>query len=89
MLAVIRKLCRRIGEHAPLTGILGNAELLLAEMRRQNNTPLSAPVVKRLESIAALAVACAKPFPGSAGPSESRSIRSGEFKRTSQWLSAR
>jgi signal transduction histidine kinase len=40
----------------PLTGILGNAELLLAEMRRQNSTPLSQPGVKRLETIAALAV---------------------------------
>jgi signal transduction histidine kinase len=40
----------------PLTGILGNAELLLAEIRRQNNAPLSAPGVKRLETIAALAV---------------------------------
>jgi signal transduction histidine kinase len=40
----------------PLTGILGNAELLLAEMRRQNSAPLSGPGVKRLETIAALAV---------------------------------
>jgi signal transduction histidine kinase len=40
----------------PLTGILGNAELLLAEMRRQKSAPLSAPGVKRLETIAALAV---------------------------------
>ena len=40
----------------PLTGILGNAELLLAEMRRQNIAPLSEPGVKRLETIAALAV---------------------------------
>jgi signal transduction histidine kinase len=40
----------------PLTGILGNAELLLAEMRRLNSAPLSAPGVKRLETIAALAV---------------------------------
>jgi len=40
----------------PLTGILGNAELLLAEMRRQTSGPFSAPGVKRLETIAALAV---------------------------------
>ena len=40
----------------PLTGILGNAELLLAEMRRQNCPQLSEPGVKRLETIAALAV---------------------------------
>jgi len=39
----------------PLTGILGNAELLAA-VRRQNSAPLSAPGVKRLETIAALAV---------------------------------
>jgi signal transduction histidine kinase len=40
----------------PLTGILGNAELLLAETRRQNGLPLSQPGLKRLETIAALAV---------------------------------
>ena len=40
----------------PLTGILGNAELLLAETRRQNNAVFSAPGVRRLETIAALAV---------------------------------
>ena len=40
----------------PLTGILGNAELLLAETRRQDRPQLSAPGVKRLETIAALAV---------------------------------
>jgi signal transduction histidine kinase len=40
----------------PLTGILGNAELLLAEMRRQSTVPLSQPGVKRLETIATLAV---------------------------------
>jgi hypothetical protein len=39
-----------------LTGILGNAELLLAELRRQKSAPLSAPGVKRLETIAALTV---------------------------------
>jgi hypothetical protein len=40
----------------PLTGILGNAELLLAEVRRQNSEPLSGSGLKRLETIAALAV---------------------------------
>ena len=40
----------------PLTGILGNAELLLAEMRRHNDAQFSAPGFKRLETIAALAV---------------------------------
>jgi signal transduction histidine kinase len=40
----------------PLTGILGNAELLLAETRWQNPPQLSEPGVKRLETIAALAV---------------------------------
>src|SRR5947207_7984313 len=40
----------------PLTGILGNAELLLAELRRKNIAPLSEPGVKRLETIAALAI---------------------------------
>jgi signal transduction histidine kinase len=40
----------------PLTGILGNAELLLSEIRRKNDgrMPLGAP--QRLETIAALAV---------------------------------
>lgn len=40
----------------PLTGILGNAELLLAEARRQKAVPLSENNFKRLETIAALAV---------------------------------
>lgn len=40
----------------PLTGILGNAELLLAEMHRQTGAQFSEPGVKRLETIAALAV---------------------------------
>src|SRR5579859_143315 len=40
----------------PLTGILGNAELLLSETRRQNGSQLSEPGIKRLETIAALAV---------------------------------
>jgi len=40
----------------PLTGILGNAELLLAEVRRQNGSQLSESGVKRVETIAALAV---------------------------------
>lgn len=40
----------------PLTGILGNAELLLAESRRQNHGAVSESGVKRLETIAALAV---------------------------------
>ena len=40
----------------PLTGILGNAELLLAEARRQEAAPLSESNFKRLETIAALAV---------------------------------
>jgi hypothetical protein len=36
--------------------MLGNAELLLAEMRRQDCPQLPVPGVKRLETIAALAV---------------------------------
>jgi len=40
----------------PLTGILGNAELLLAEVRRQKSTQFSESSLKRLETIAALAV---------------------------------
>jgi signal transduction histidine kinase len=40
----------------PLTGILGNAELLLAEIRRQNDGQLPNGGQQRLETIAALAV---------------------------------
>lgn len=40
----------------PLTGILGNAELLLAEMRRKNDGQLPNGGQQRLEIIAALAV---------------------------------
>lgn len=40
----------------PLTGILGNAELLLAEVRRKNDGRLPHGGQKRLETIAALAV---------------------------------
>lgn len=40
----------------PLTGILGNAELLLAETRKNNGAAISATGAKRLETIAALAV---------------------------------
>jgi signal transduction histidine kinase len=40
----------------PLTGILGNAELLLAEMRRENDGRMPKGSVQRLETIAALAV---------------------------------
>ena len=40
----------------PLTGILGNAELLLAEMRRQDDGQLSKGRQQRVETIAALAV---------------------------------
>jgi signal transduction histidine kinase len=40
----------------PLTGILGNAELLLAEVRKQRGGPFSEAGLKRLETIAALAV---------------------------------
>jgi len=40
----------------PLTGILGNAELLLAEARRQRSTQFSESSLKRIETIAALAV---------------------------------
>lgn len=40
----------------PLTGILGNAELLLAEVRRKNDGQLPNGGQKRLETIAALAV---------------------------------
>jgi DNA-binding NarL/FixJ family response regulator len=40
----------------PLTGILGNAELLLAEVRRKNDGRLPQGAQQRLETIAALAV---------------------------------
>lgn len=40
----------------PLTGILGNAELVLAEARRKTSAPISESNLKRLETIAALAV---------------------------------
>ena len=40
----------------PLTGILGNAELLLAEVRRKNDGQLPNAGQQRLETIAALAV---------------------------------
>src|ERR1700737_1570486 len=40
----------------PLTGILGNAELLLAEVRRKNDGRLPSNTQHRLETIAALAV---------------------------------
>lgn len=40
----------------PLTGILGNAELLLAETRRSRGASISDAGAKRLETIAALAV---------------------------------
>jgi signal transduction histidine kinase len=40
----------------PLTGILGNAELLLAEVRRKNDGQLPSGGQQRLETIAALAV---------------------------------
>lgn len=40
----------------PLTGILGNAELLLAEVRRENNGKLPQGGQQRIETIAALAV---------------------------------
>ena len=40
----------------PLTGILGNAELLLAEMRRKNPVANPDSAIKRMETIAALAV---------------------------------
>jgi signal transduction histidine kinase len=40
----------------PLTGILGNAELLLAEIRRGNAGHLPPGGLQRLETIAALAV---------------------------------
>src|SRR5260370_23779110 len=40
----------------PLTGILGNAELLLAEVRRKNDGKLPHGGQQRLETIAALAV---------------------------------
>jgi signal transduction histidine kinase len=40
----------------PLTGILGNAELLLAEVRRKNDGQLPNGGRQRLETIAALAV---------------------------------
>jgi signal transduction histidine kinase len=40
----------------PLTGILGNAELLLSEVRRKNDDRLPQGAPQRLETIAALAV---------------------------------
>jgi signal transduction histidine kinase len=40
----------------PLTGILGNAELLLAEIRRKSDGRLPSGAPQRLETIAALAV---------------------------------
>lgn len=40
----------------PLTGILGNAELLLVELRRKNDDRIPQGGVQRLETIAALAV---------------------------------
>lgn len=40
----------------PLTGILGNAELLLVELRRRNDGQIPQAGVQRLETIAALAV---------------------------------
>ena len=40
----------------PLTGILGNAELLLAEARRKNDGQMPQGGMQRLETIAALAV---------------------------------
>jgi signal transduction histidine kinase len=40
----------------PLTGILGNAELLLADVRRKNDGQLPSGGQQRLETIAALAV---------------------------------
>jgi len=40
----------------PLTGILGNAELLLAEVHRENDGKLPRGAEQRLETIAALAV---------------------------------
>lgn len=40
----------------PLTGILGNAELLLAEVRRKSDGKLPPTAQQRLETIAALAV---------------------------------
>lgn len=40
----------------PLTGILGNAELLLAEIRRKNDNRLPQGAAQRLETITALAV---------------------------------
>jgi signal transduction histidine kinase len=40
----------------PLTGILGNAELLLAEVRRKHDDRVPAYMQQRLETIAALAV---------------------------------
>ncbi len=40
----------------PLTGILGNAELLLSEIRRKNDDRLPHGAPQRLETIAALAV---------------------------------
>ncbi|HZC65063.1 MAG TPA: histidine kinase dimerization/phospho-acceptor domain-containing protein [Candidatus Dormibacteraeota bacterium] len=40
----------------PLTGILGNAELLLSEIRRNNDGRLPSGGLQRLETIAVLAV---------------------------------
>jgi signal transduction histidine kinase len=62
----------------PLTGILGNAELLLAEMSRHNDAQFSAPGFKRLETIAALAVRMRETVRGLSQACDSReqSVRS-------------
>jgi len=57
----------------PLTGILGNAELLLAEARKQKNVQLSDHLVKRLETIAALALRMRETVRRLSHASESRS----------------
>jgi signal transduction histidine kinase len=53
--AVIPELELRMLNNPP-TGILGNAELLLAEVRRKNDGQLPNGGQQRLETIAALAV---------------------------------
>ena len=59
----------------PLTGILGNAELLLAEARRHQGGPFSEAGLKRLETIAALAVRMREPVRRLSQACEARSER--------------
>jgi signal transduction histidine kinase len=57
----------------PLTGILRNAELLLAETSRQRSTQFSEGKLKRLETIAALAASTRETVRGLSQACEARS----------------